>query len=158
MQCIKPAKKLYGEHSSFYRALLYDIANLYYNLGDAFSALQYAEEEMRLNQQYADTLDIIYLRNQTTLANLYSHYDLGKSAAYFTSVVRKITHNEFLTEQHWTYLQWPMEKRISELLFLIQVFNNIFDTITSLPDMENNPEYRTQMDLSLIHISEPTRP
>lgn len=75
--------------------MLYDIANLYYNLGDAFSALQYAEEEMRLNQQYADTLDIIYLRNQTTLANLYSHYDLGKSAAYFTSVVRKITHNEF---------------------------------------------------------------
>lgn len=119
-----------------YRALLYDIANLYYNLGDAFSALQYAEEEMRLNQQCADTLDIIYLRNQTTLANLYSHYDLGKSAAYFTSVVRKITHNEFLTEQHWTYLQWPMEERISELLFLIQVFNNIFDTITSLPDME----------------------
>ena len=146
LQCIKPAKKLYGEHSSFYRALLYDIANLYYNLGDAFSALQYAEEEMRLNQQYADTLDIIYLRNQTTLANLYSHYDLGKSAAYFTSVVRKITHNEFLTEQHWTYLQWPMEERISELLFLIQVFNNIFDTITSLPDMENNPEYCTQMD------------
>lgn len=146
LQCIKPAKKLYGEHSSFYRALLYDIANLYYNLGDAFSALQYAEEEMRLNQQCADTLDIIYLRNQTTLANLYSHYDLGKSAAYFTSVVRKITHNEFLTEQHWTYLQWPMEERISELLFLIQVFNNIFDTITSLPDMENNPEYCTQMD------------
>ena len=36
-----------------------DIANLYYNLGDAFSALQYAEEEMRLNQQCADRKSVV---------------------------------------------------------------------------------------------------
>lgn len=146
LQCIKPAKKLYGEHSSFYRVLLYDIANLYNNLGDKFSALQYAEEEMRLNQQYADTLDIIYLKNQATLTNLYSNYNIEKSMFHFTSLGKKMLNKNFLAETRWSYTEWSLEDRISELLFVIQTFNNMFDLIKSSPEIKENKEYFAQMD------------
>lgn len=137
LQRIEPTQKLYGKHSFFYRELLYDIANLYHTLGDDFSALQYAEENMRLNQQYADTLDIIYLKNQATLINIYSNYEIEKSTFLCFDLIKKLSNVDFLTESQWSYNEWTLEDRIYELLFLFESFNQTLDLAKLFPSTIN---------------------
>lgn len=140
LQCAKLMKEMYGEQEPAYRSILYDIANIYYNLGDEFSALKTSEEEMRLNQLYADTLEIIYLKNQLTLANLYCSYNIDKCVPLYLSLANKLLKNEFITEKLWTYIQWPLEDRISEFLFFCDVSNRMLATYKYMYSTNNEAE------------------
>lgn len=140
IQCAKLMKEMYGEQEPAYRSILYDISNIYYNLGDEFSALKTSEEEMRLNQLYADTLEIIYLKNQLTLVNLYCSYNFAKCVPLYFSLANKLGKNEFITEKLWTYTQWPLEDRISEFLFFCDVSNRILTTYKYMYSTNNEAE------------------